>query len=89
MSKKQNHVHKYKKIKWGKNKTIIWRCMLPGCSHYIHDEMIRNRKSICWGCSAVFTMNPDKMRRVKPKCDACQHKGDPILGRLDSLLENL
>lgn len=89
MSKKLTHVHKYKKIKWGRKKTIIWRCMLPGCSHYIHHELVRNRKSLCYKCDAVFIMNPDKMRRTKPKCDRCQIKVEDFTVNLDALIENL
>ena len=89
MSKQYDHIHKYRKVLWGKQKTIVWRCMLPGCSHYVHDEMVRNRKSLCSLCNAPFVMNPDKMRRIKPRCDRCQHRKNPVISQLDSLLENL
>lgn len=88
--KRQDHkVHKYKRVEWGKNKTIVFRCMLPGCSHYVHEEFVRGRMSLCWKCGNPFVMNPDKERRVKPKCDACQHGRDPIMSRLDGILDGL
>jgi formylmethanofuran dehydrogenase subunit E len=89
MAKKKQHIHKYQKQKWGKNETIIWRCVHPGCTHYCSNELVNKRLSICHACGEPFVMNPDKMRRKKPKCDKCQHKGDPIMQKLDALLENL
>lgn len=85
----KTHIHKYQKFKWGKNETIIWRCMVPGCPHYVSNEMILGRKSLCHKCGDVFVMTQDKMRRKKPKCDKCQHKRDPVMSNLDALLENL
>lgn len=92
-SKKKNgsHVgpHKYMQIEWGKNKTLVYRCMLKDCPHYLHVEMMRNRTSLCWKCNEPFLVTHDKLRRIKPKCDKCQHKNDPILSRLDDLLKDL
>lgn len=92
MSKRRSHVHKYQRVKWGKAGTIIWRCMLPGCTHYVHTEMAKNRKSLCWKCLGVFVLTGEKLMRVRPKCDACQHtavneKEKPLT--IDDLLENL
>lgn len=87
--KKTSHIHQYQKVEWGKNGTIVWRCVLPGCSHYLHDQFIDGKRSLCNECRAVFIMNKDKMRRKKPKCDRCQMKKDPIAAKFDSLLEGL
>ena len=89
MAKQISHVHKYKRVKWGKKGTEVWRCMLVGCPHYCHPEMVRNRKSLCWECGRVFGITMDKMRRVKPKCDDCQHRRDPIMTQLDDLIGGL
>jgi hypothetical protein len=98
MSKRKSHIHKYKKVPFGNKGTIVFRCMIPGCSHYLHEEMVRNQKSLCWKCNTIFVMTPDKMRRQKPRCDKCQWasgsgKKKEMQGlsieSLDSLLENL
>lgn len=75
MTKKQKapiHTHKYEKIKWGTNKTIIWKCALVDCSHYLHVEFILGKKSICWKCGNQFLMTYSKLLRNRPKCDKCQ-----------------
>lgn len=90
MAKKFSHIHKYMKVEWGKNKTVVFRCMIPGCTHYVHEEMVRNRRSLCWKCGNPFVMTLEKLLRKKPKCDDCQGgtaKVTPILGKLDALLE--
>ena len=69
--KRKEHIHKYRLVQWGKKGTIVYRCMLPGCPHYVHATFIRNRLTICWQCGDTLVMTPDKMRRVKPKCDKC------------------
>lgn len=90
MAKKVDHIHKYMRVLWGAKKTVIFRCMLPGCSHYVHEEMARNRKSLCWKCGNPFVMTLEKMRRIKANCDICQ-SGDknPLVSKLDDLLGGL
>ncbi len=87
---RQTHVvHKYMRVRWGKNGTVVYRCMLPDCPHYAHPEMTRNRRSICWKCGSIFIMTGEKLQVKKPKCDKCQHKADPVLSRLDGLLDDI
>lgn len=98
--KKSSHIHKYMKVEWGKNKTLVWRCMIPGCPHYVHEEMARNRHSLCWECGGPFVMTLEKMLRRKPKCDNCQGnvpaetprsapKVKSIASKLDALLGDI
>lgn len=64
----KNHVHKYQQIKWGQKGTVIFRCMLPDCSHYLHREMVKGKSTICWNCGAKTIMDDENLRRVKPRC---------------------
>jgi ssDNA-binding Zn-finger/Zn-ribbon topoisomerase 1 len=89
MAKRPPHIHKYMRVLWGKNQTPVMRCVIPDCSHYIHMEMAVNRRSICWKCGAPFVMDKVATTRKKPKCSNCAHKGDPVISRLDGLLEGL
>lgn len=68
------HIHKYHKVKWGKSGTVIWKCAILGCSHYLHVEFILGKNSICWKCGTKFLMTYVKLLRNKPKCDSCQHR---------------
>jgi hypothetical protein len=66
------HVHKYKRVKIGKKRDYeIYRCMIPGCTHYINAELIENRESICWLCDKVFVITPH-LYRIKPICEDCK-----------------
>lgn len=69
----KNHTHQYEKVKWGKNGTVIWKCSLPGCSHYLHVEFILGKACVCFKCGKDFIMTTPKLLRQKPKCDSCQH----------------
>src|SRR5262245_17338672 len=71
-SKIPQHIHMYEKVEWGQKGTIIWKCALTGCSHYLHVEFILGKISLCWKCSKPFTMTYTKLLRNKPKCDGCQ-----------------
>ena len=89
MSKKPTHTHKYQKVAWGAKGTIVLRCMLVNCSHYLHPEMAINRKSICWKCGEPFVLNKTSVTKKRPKCQRCSVKVDVGLSMLDSLLEGL
>ena len=66
------HVHKYKRLKIGKKKDfVIFRCFIPGCTHYISEDHIINRDSICWACAKPFTITY-KLIKVKPICQDCK-----------------
>jgi hypothetical protein len=66
------HVHKYKRMKVGKNKSYeIFRCFQPGCTHYIGADHIINRQSICWQCGDPFIITY-KLIKVKPTCQDCK-----------------
>jgi hypothetical protein len=66
------HFHMYERVKWGKKGTVVWKCALIDCSHYLHAEFILGKKSLCWKCSKTFTMTYTKLLRARPKCDDCQ-----------------
>lgn len=92
MAKKKAHVHKYQLIKWGKNQTLVFRCMLAGCPHYIHKEMALARVSLCHKCDRPFIMNKYSIERKYPKCESCVRtlkQQDPVFDDLDALLGGL
>jgi hypothetical protein len=68
------HVHKYKRMKVGRKKDyFIYRCFVPGCTHYIAAEHIINRESLCWACNSPFVITY-KLIKVKPTCQLCKDK---------------
>lgn len=81
--------HKYRRVLWGYKKTPVYRCMLPGCSHYVHIEFVIGRESVCWHCKGTFIIGGYAAERAKPKCDGC--RGSQQQDKLDvaSLIEGL
>jgi hypothetical protein len=61
------HIHRYLRVKLGGKK--IWRCSIPGCTHYLRHEMAMGQNSICWVCGNTMVLTPKIMLCVKPHCD--------------------
>lgn len=75
------HIHKYKRAELGNNGYVIYRCMLPNCSHYLAQHLAVGRSSICWKCGDEFTMTMTSVKRSKPKCLECIAELGKIVGR--------
>lgn len=65
----EHKVHKYLRIKTEKNERILFRCVLPNCSHYIMEEFIIGKECICWRCSKVFVILGRMKYRTRPYCE--------------------
>lgn len=81
MSKKKvEHVHKYLLIKVGSytkpERWEVYKCMLPGCNHYIPKPLALGRQCICWACGETFQIKKHRMLR-KPTC-GCRGKFKPV-----------
>ena len=75
--KVENHVHKYKRVDIGGKGYIIYRCMIPGCSHYLPTkELIINRETLCWDCNriTVYTQEMYNRKIMDPLCEDCRQK---------------
>lgn len=72
-SAKQQHVHKFKKLRY-KSGNEIFFCALPDCSQKINPALALGKKSICWRCGEEFIMSEYALRLAKPHCEGC-HKG--------------
>lgn len=66
---KYQHIHKYMRDKLGK--LVIYKCMLPGCSHYLYRNMALNKVSVCWYCGKEFLMSKKSLKLKKPHCKDC------------------
>lgn len=65
------HIHKYMRIKLGRKGFQVYKCMKPGCSHYIRAELVLGQYNECWRCSEVMTMNQWSAQFKKPHCRGC------------------
>ena len=84
MSKEQ-HIHKYQRMKIGKKEHVIYRCMLDGCSHFLpNEQLIINRQSLCWECSEPVTYS-QKMFHEKIKRPVCADCSTARIERKEAL----
>ena len=71
MSKKYDHLHKYKRVKMGKSH-IILRCMLPLCSHYLpHINLALGKMCACATCGEAMIIDKVSIKHANPHCDKC------------------
>ncbi len=76
MTKKIDHIHKYQRTTLGRRKYPIYRCMTPGCTHYVDATLILNRICECWRCGKAMVIGKYAARLAKPHCDDCIKKDD-------------
>jgi len=76
MTKKMaNHLHQYMRVTLGKD-YVVFRCMKPGCTHYIDIKLAPNRLCECNRCGEPMVLGKYAMSLVRPHCDNCIEKKD-------------
>lgn len=69
--KKHIGPHKYLKDKFKQSGTVIFKCVLPGCQHYLNDRFIIGKISLCWRCNQPFLIDKQLKELKKPHCHDC------------------
>lgn|SRR6187399_793641 len=80
MSKKYNHIHRYKKVNIGGfNKTyLVYKCYKPACTHYIPLHLAEGQISECNICGEPFLMTKAILHAhgnkepARPRCQDCK-----------------
>ena len=72
--KKHDHVHKYERTKMGDKKWVVYRCIHPGCPHYVLPEMLVHREARCHHCDVTFIIDKECSKLARPSCDECRSK---------------
>jgi hypothetical protein len=68
------HVHKYKRGTLGRGRKV-YECVLPDCTHYLYEERIVGKKTICWVCNKVTIIYKDTNGVLaRPHCKSCTKK---------------
>jgi len=62
------HIHKYLRQTLGHKGYIIYKCILPNCSHFLAEKLVLGRQAICWRCDNSFIIT--KFHK-KPHCESC------------------
>jgi hypothetical protein len=64
---------RYKKFLVKSDKgTIIYKCVLPRCNHFIAKALVQGRESICWVCEKPVIITTEMMNLVKPRHFQCR-----------------
>lgn len=71
MPKFQEHAHRYVRVRLGKNDYTVFRCVRPGCAHYVRQELVIGKIAQCWRCDDEFVMNQKTALLKKPHCAKC------------------
>lgn len=71
----RHKIHKYQRVE-AKNegKSAVYRCVLPGCKHYLREEFIVGQIALCYECNNEFEitkaiLSPRKIKKVH--CQDC------------------
>lgn len=80
-----HEAHKYKRVILKPSGKVIYKCMLPGCAHYLSKEMVEGRIGLCWRCAFTFVISKRHLENVKIHCDTerCknEHKKNKLMAR--------
>ena len=92
MKKLPNHLHKYRKVKMGKNKDyLVYSCQDPGCSHYISPTLLVGKIARCYLCNEAFVIDREQIRKgqLKLRCNACKKGTKHDSAKVDDFMERL
>lgn len=86
--------HKYQRIQWRSRQAkgepyVIFKCMLPGCTHYVPRDLVVGNETICWRCGKIFQMAYTHTYLKKPHCIACTKGKEGEAVPLDDVTANL
>lgn len=60
------HIHKYQFKIIGKDYRVF-ACALPDCTHYLAEELVVGKESICWKCGNVCTVRKENDGKIRHK----------------------
>jgi hypothetical protein len=87
MAKKTTaHLHKYERITLGKN-YVVFRCILPQCSHYVRKELAKGKACLCNRCNNAMVLDTQAMSYQKPHCKSCTEHRDSSIDKLKELFK--
>jgi len=65
MNQTKDHTHKYVRVS-----PNIYQCADPDCMYFTNKKFLKGKRSRCSeeGCETEIILNPEALRRAKPKC---------------------
>lgn len=84
----KGHLHRYKRVKYGKNGRLVFKCMSPGCTHFKDVVLCEGALVECNRCGSPFVMDKVSLSLAKPHCKECtKSKKQPALDTINKFLE--
>lgn len=74
MSRKPDHVHKFKRHTYKSTGNSVYFCVQPDCNFKIGTEFALGKMCICWRCGTPFQMTAYSIRAAQPHCANCHNK---------------
>jgi len=71
MAKRVGHVHRYKRMILGNGTYKIYKCIIPGCTHYLPVHLAENALCECNRCGEPMIMTKVAMTLARPHCLEC------------------
>ncbi len=87
--KKDSHLHRYKRVVIGKNGYTVFRCTMPGCSHYIRKDLAEGRLCQCSRCAQPMILDKFAMTLVNPHCKNCTVPKEEAVRKLSEMMGSL
>lgn len=87
---KNNHTHKYVRTELSPT-YLVYKCVLPNCTHYLPTKLVIGRMSICWNCGVPFQIVARGTRPLKKKfiCDNCWEQKNRKDDKIKEMIGNL
>jgi hypothetical protein len=68
--------HKFRRIRWKSRQNkgkpyYIFKCQIPGCTHFKSRDLVVGDESECWRCGNTFQMTYASTYLAKPHCPSC------------------
>ena len=85
------HTHQYQRRTMGKdNSYVIYMCVLPNCGHYIPENLVVGRVSLCNYCAGDLLVSKEPSGKIlhKPKCFKCKHKSKRVKKDTNPIIES-
>lgn len=72
---KQHHrgPHRYRRTELGKNKYVVYSCILTNCTHYLSKSLMLGKESLCHRCDGTLILTQEHLRDERNilSCDNC------------------
>ena len=68
---KHDGPHKYIRGVFKQSGTLIFRCGLPGCPHFLYEPLIVGKISVYWRCDLSFIVTQKTTKYKKFHCEDC------------------